>query len=254
MVQSLKILTLDIETKPCVVHRWQLYGNDTTALSQLIVPGGLMCAAYKWYGEDEIKFVVADEYLDMFGTWSRNVDHLWHALNAADAVITYNGKKFDIPRLNTAFIERQLTPPSPYAHIDLYQTVRKVFGFPSNKLDYVSGRLLDSHKVTHQGHDLWVACMNKDPEAWSLMEEYNKHDVVLTEQLYDKLKPWIPNHPNVLLYDENPEIKGCPTCGSGRIHRRGERQLATGVYNRYQCNDCFSWFREIKRINGSTVR
>lgn len=250
----MRILTLDIETKPSLVHRWQLYGNDTTALSQLIVPGGLMCAAWKWYGEDEVLFMRSGEYKRIGHQYDFDLRHLWDALNDADAVITYNGKKFDIPRVNTAFIEDGMNPPAPYAHIDLYQTIRKVFGFPSNKLDYVSGRLLDSHKVTHSGHDLWVACMNGDPEAWAMMEEYNKHDVVLTEKLYDKLKAWIPGHPNVLLYDENPDVRGCPVCGSGSCQKRGTRMLATGVYQQFQCQDCMSWFREVKRINGSTVR
>lgn len=249
----MKILTVDIETKPSIVHRWQLYGNDTTALSQLIVPGGMMCAAYKWYGDPEVHFMVSREYIND-PVSAESEAHLHDALDRADAVITYNGKKFDIPRINTELIEGGWWPPSPYAHIDLYQTIRKVFGFPSMKLDYVSGRLLDSHKVTHQGHDLWVACMNKDPEAWALMEKYNKHDVVLTEQLYDKLKPWIPGHPNVLLYEELPGQIACPTCGSDHFQRRGTRQLATGVYQQYQCRECWTWFREVKRQSGSTVR
>ena len=247
----MKILTLDIETTPNIVHRWQLYGNDTTGLNQLMQPSGLLCAAYKWYGFDEVLYMVADQYRDKprYG----QLKDLWRAIDDADAVVTYNGKKFDIPRLNTAFIEAELPPPAPYAHIDLYQTIRKTFGFPSMKLDYVSGRLLDSHKTTHQGHDLWVACMMGDPEAWALMEEYNKQDVVLTERLYDKLKPWISGHPNVLLYDENPGQLSCPVCG-GRIHRRGERQLATGIYERYQCTECFAWSKKVKRLDGATVR
>lgn len=248
----MKILTLDIEMAPNIVHRWQLYGNDTTGLNQLMQPQEMMCAAYKWYDEDEIHFMVTRKYIND-PVSAESEAHLWEALDRADAVITYNGKKFDIPRINTELIESGWGPYSPFAHIDLYQTTRKVFGFPSNKLDYVAGRLLDSHKVTHSGHDLWVACMMKDPEAWALMEEYNKQDVVLTEQLYTKLRPWIPGHPNVLLYDENPGQLSCPVCG-GRIHRRGERQLATGIYERYQCTECFAWSKKVKRLDGATVR
>ena len=255
----MKILTLDIEMAPNIVHRWQLYGNDTTALSQLVQPQEMMCAAFKWYGEEQVYFIRAPRYEtidnDFFdASWPQGLDTLWTAVNEADAVVTYNGKKFDIPRMNTAFLEAGFKPPSPYAQIDLYQIVKKEFGFPSNKLDYITNRLLGHGKVSHQGHDLWVSAMMGDPDAWALMEEYNRGDVVITEELYDHIKGWIPNHPNVLLYDENPGLKACPKCGSSHYQSRGTRQLATGIYNQYQCQKCFGWFRDVKRVDGASVR
>lgn len=249
----MKTLTLDIEMAPNIVHRWQLYGNDSTALSQLIVPQEMMCAAWKWYDDSRTQFCVAPAYHD-FVPEKWPIEALWEAVDEADTIITFNGKKFDIPRLNTAFLERGLKPPRPYAQIDLYQVFKKEFGNPSNKLDYLTKRLLGHGKVTHQGHDLWVAAMMGDPEAWIKMEEYNRGDVIVTEELYDHVKGWIPAHPNVLLYDENPETKACPTCGSLDYQRRGTRQLATGVYQQYQCNSCYKWFRDVKRITGATVR
>lgn len=249
----MKILTLDIEMAPNIVHRWQLYGNDTTALSQLIVPQEMMCAAWKHYDDSRTQFAVAPAY-HKFVPDAFPLEALWEAVDYADALVTYNGKKFDIPRMNTAFLEAGLNPPSPYAQIDLYQVAKKEFGFPSNKLDYITNRLLGHGKVSHQGHDLWVACMMGDPEAWALMEKYNREDVVITEELYDHIKGWIPNHPNVLLYDENPGLRACPKCGSSHYQSRGTRQLATGIYNQYQCQNCFGWFRDVKRIDGATVR
>lgn len=248
----MKILTLDIEMAPNIVHRWQLYGNDTTALSQLVQPQEMMCASYKWHGEDP-QFIMAPAY-HKFMPEEAGLEHLWDVVNEADCLITYNGKKFDVPRLNTAFLEAKLPPPKPYQHIDLYQVVRKEFGNPSNKLDYITNRLLGHGKVSHTGHDLWVECMLGNFEAWALMKEYNLGDTSITEELYDYIKAWIPSHPNILLYDELPGQIACPTCGSGNFQRRGPRQLATGVYQQYRCSDCGAWFREVKRINGSTVR
>lgn len=249
----MKILTLDIEMAPNIVHRWQLYGNDTTALTQLVQPQEMMCAAAKWYDIEKPMFYMAPAYAHhMPDEWI--LEDLYDAVNLADVLVTYNGKKFDIPRLNTAFLEAGFTPPKPYQHIDLYQVVRKEFGNPSNKLDYLTNRLLGHGKVTHEGHDLWVKAMMGDPDAWRRMKEYNIGDVVITEELYDYIKGWIPNHPNVLLYDENPGLKACPKCGSSHYQSRGTRQLATGIYDQYQCQRCFGWFRDVKRIDGSTVR
>lgn len=58
----MKTLTLDIEMAPNIVHRWQLYGNDSTALSQLIVPQEMMCAAWKWKTDSRTQFCVAPAY------------------------------------------------------------------------------------------------------------------------------------------------------------------------------------------------
>jgi hypothetical protein len=250
----LKLLTVDIETTPNLAHVWQLWGQQHIGLNQLMESSELLCASYKWHDIDQTYFIYGPRYehIDPEDGWGL-VD-LYDAVNLADAVITYNGKKFDIPRLNSAFIEQGYPVPAPYQQIDLYQTVKRVFGWPSMKLDYVAGKLLGVNKVKHEGHDLWVKCMAGDPEAWARMREYNMQDVVITEKLYDKLRSWITNHPNVLLYDDNPEIKACTFCGSGSFQRRGERRLATGIYQQYRCNDCGGWFKETKRLNGSTVR
>lgn len=249
---KLRILTADIEMAPNIVHRWQLWGNDNTALSQLVQPQEMMCASYKWHGQPA-QFIMAPAY-HKYMPDEDGLTALWEAFNETDCLITYNGKKFDVPRLNTAFLEAGLAPPRPYAHIDLYQVVRKEFGNPSNKLDYLTNRLLGHGKVAHEGHDLWVKCMMGDADAWQRMKEYNLGDSEITEELYDYVRGWVPNHPNVLLYDENPSLKACPRCGSSHYQSRGTRQLATGIYAQYQCQSCFGWFRETKRTDGATVR
>src|SRR5690606_41747736 len=80
-------------------------------------------------------------------------------LSAADAVIHFNGQRFDIPHLNREFVEAGLTPPSPYSQIDLLKVVKKNFRFPSNKLDYVTKKLGLDHKVQNGGHQLSVKGM-----------------------------------------------------------------------------------------------
>lgn len=250
----MKILTLDIESAPNLAHVWQLWGQQHVGLNQLMEASHLLCAAYKWYGEDETSFVVGDEYAEYRPEGAGFTSHLWKAVSEADAIVTYNGKKYDMPKLNSAFIEAGFDVPAPYAQIDLYQVVRKVFGWPSNKLDFVAQRLLGEGKKEHEGHDLWVKCMAGDPEAWAIMQAYNEQDVRITERLYDKLKPWIPNHPNVLLYTDDPSGIACTYCGSLDYQKRGPRQLATGIYQQYRCNDCGAWFRLTKRQDGSTVR
>ena len=249
----MKILTLDIESAPSTVHRWQLYGNDTTSVSQIVDPGHLLCFAWKWYGTEDVRFGVGERYAHLRLPFWEFLPSLWKDISKADVLVSYNGKKYDIPKLNSAFLEAGLGPPQPYQHVDLYKVIQRQFGEVKNSLEYVAQKYLGHGKVPHEGHDLWVKCMAGDPEAWSKMEEYNKGDVVTTEQLYDKLLPWIPGHPNVLLYEDDRVGIACPRCASTSYHKEGFKVANTRVYQQYQCNDCRSWFRDTRSTDGTTV-
>ena len=167
-----------------------------------------------------------------------------HALmDEADAIIHYNGNRFDIPMLNKEFLEAGMPPPSPAKHIDLLTTAKRQFRFVSNKLDYIAQRLGLGKKTAHEGHELWLKVMNNDRKAWKTMEEYNKNDVVLLEKVYDKFKAWIKSHPNHNAYSANT---CCPNCGSRKLHKRGTAVNLSRQYQRYQCSECGKWSRAVK--------
>lgn len=197
--------------------------------------GYTMCYSAKWYGEAEVFF---DSVYN--SSPKAMIKRLHKLLDEADAVIHYNGTKFDIPTVNKEFILHGLKPPAPYAQIDLLKTSRNVFRFPSNKLDYIAQALGVGKKVGGLTHDLWVQCMAKNPEAWKRMEQYNIQDVLLLEKLYDKMKPWIKGHANHSLYSE--EVC-CPNCGGKHYQHRGYAYTQAAKYARFQCKGCGKWFR-----------
>ncbi len=236
----MKILLLDIETAPNLVHVWGLW-NQNVGVPQIIDSGYVLSWAAKWYGDKEIMFDSG-----YHTSHKRMLKRMYKLLSEADVVVHYNGTKFDIPTLNKEFVKVGMTPPAPFKQIDLLRTVRNQFRFPSNKLDYVAKALGLGGKKHHKGHELWIGCMNNDPESWDMMAEYNVRDVELLEMLYEKLKPWIKGHPNVGLYTDAGMV--CPTCGSDHVHKRGFAYSSTRKYQRYQCKDCGTWFREKSMI------
>jgi DNA polymerase elongation subunit (family B) len=244
----LKTLAIDIETTPNLAHVWQLWNINNVSLSQLQESSELLCFSAKWLGDDEVKF---------YSKWDdgqRSMVVAAHSLlDDADAVLHYNGKRFDIPYLNGEFVKMDLKPPAPYAQIDLYQTVKRRFKFPSNKLDYVAQVLGFEGKVQHMGHELWVQVMAGEAEAQDLMREYNIRDTIMLEEIYEKLLPWIPNHPNISLYDDNSP-GGCDKCGSTRLQRRDASYTALSKFDRYQCLKCGGWMRKVTRAGGSDLR
>lgn len=235
----MKLLFLDIETAPNTVHVWGLFNQDV-GLNQIVDAGYTLCWAAKWRGEDTIYHSsIADGNEHML----RQVHVL---LDEADAVVTYNGKRFDIPTLNKEFIKIGLTPPAPYKQIDLLSTARTQFKFASNKLDYVAQFLGLGAKLQHKGHDLWKGCMEGDSEALEQMEAYNKHDVVLLERVYEVMLPWVKGHAN------HSVLAGelvCPKCGGKHFQRRGQALSSAGAYPRFHCQSCGAWFRGNKTEN-----
>jgi DNA polymerase elongation subunit (family B) len=233
----MKILLLDIETSPNTAHVWGLW-QQNVSINQLMESSYVLCYAAKWLNSDEMLFDSVQHSKP-----KAMLKGIHGLLNEADAVVHYNGTKFDIPTLNKEFLLHRYAPPSPYKQIDLLRVVRSQFRFPSNKLDYVAQRLGLGQKHAHEGHELWVKCMNGDKDAWKRMADYNMQDVVLLEDLYNTLLPWIKNAPNRNLYQD---ISGCPTCGSEHLQKRGTAVSTTGTYQRYQCRDCGSWSQGTK--------
>ena len=233
----MKILLLDIETAPHKVYTWGLW-KQNVALNQIEEAGYTLCWAAKWVGQKEMMFSSIFKH----GT-KKMLEGVYALINEADAVVHYNGNRFDIPTLNQEFLKAGMSPPKSPINIDLLLTARRRFRLPSNKLSYVAEYLGLGEKVKHKGMGLWRDCMAGDESAWKTMERYNKQDVRLLEDVYTKLLPWIPNHPNHALFTDKDVIV-CPNCGSHHLQRRGFYHTKTLSYQRFQCQSCGAWSRE----------
>lgn len=236
----MKILLLDIETAPNTVHVWGLW-QQNVGINQILASGHVMCWAAKWLGGNEIMFASGQQI-----GHRKMLDQVHKLLDEADAVIHYNGSRFDIPTLNKEFVINGFNPPSPAKQIDLLKVAKSQFRFPSNKLDYVARALGVGQKLKHAGHELWIRCLNGEKEAWQEMQEYNINDVWILEQVYYKLLPWIKNHPNVGVHNDVPH--SCPNCGGHVLEKRGFSHTVMGKFQRYQCKGCGTWSRDRKNL------
>jgi uncharacterized protein YprB with RNaseH-like and TPR domain len=162
-------------------------------------------------------------------------------LEQADAVVTYNGDKFDLAKLNGEFIEAGISPVPPLTSIDLYKFVKKL-GFQSNKLNFVLEHLKIGKKLAHEGFGLWKKIMGDDVTAlqqlvaMDKMERYNKEDVRQTAKLYKRLRPYMTSHPHM------HRTGGCPLCGNKKVQSRGERYTRTQIVERLYCPKCPHWY------------
>ena len=230
------MLLVDIETAPNLAYVWGMW-QQNVSLDALVEPGYTLCWAAKWLGEKKVFFSSIHNTSE-----KKMIKEVWGLVNEADAVIHFNGRKFDMPTLNKEFLLYGFGPPAPYKEIDLLPVCRKQFRFPSNKLDYVARALGVTEKVKHMGYTLWTKCMAGDDKAWKQMEKYNRGDVKTLEEVYDKLLAWIPSHPNHGLYVDS-EKPVCVNCGSDHIQKRGTEKAQAHIYPRFKCINCGKWMR-----------
>ena len=231
----MKILLLDIETAPHLVAAWGLF-DQTITLDLILEPGYTLCWAAKWLGKREVYFDSVHQSRP-----KAMLKRLHALIEEADAVVTYNGDRFDLPTLHKDFVKHGLDRPLPTASIDLLKTVKNQFRLASNKLDFVLGYFGLGGKKKHKGMSMWLACMRGDERAWKVMERYNKGDVTELEKLYNHLLPWIIHHPNRSVFEGRPV---CPQCGGTHIRKAGTQQTAAGKYQRYRCMTCKTPIRD----------
>lgn len=233
-----RLLHIDIETSPILGYVWQTKNQDLSP-AQILEPSSVLCFAAMWHGSDEVLFhraIPGDaaEFREMMRAAHR-------LLSTCDAVCSYNGQKFDAPRLMREFLLLDMRPPPPLVHVDLWRTITK-FNFDSSKLEHVGPALGVGEKIKNAGWPLWTGCMRGDPQRWAEMEEYCKGDVVQLPALYRRLLPWIDQHPNLnLLATQDDEL--CPSCGAADLERSGVHRAVTLAYPRFVCRACGRWCR-----------
>jgi hypothetical protein len=231
-----KILIFDIETAPMEVYVWHLWKN-VVGPDMVIKDRSMLSWSAKWLFESEImgQRVSSKEAYDR--TDESILSGLWYLLNEADIVIAHNGNSFDVKIANGRFAVAGLLPPMPYKSIDTLLYARKIFNFPSFKLDCLNSYFGLDLKMDHEGMGLWKKCVNHSNEALDTMLKYNKRDVAILEELYLKVRPWMKGHPNVGLYIDTDE-KLCSNCGNEDLTWGGYYFTPAGRFKSFRCDAC----------------
>ncbi len=235
-----KILYLDIETSPKIAYIWKFWKENIGA-KQVLDHGHIMSFAAVW--NDDGYATYAENRTDNDDLITQDLIKL---LDEADIVIGHNVDKFDCNTINGRALVLGIKPPSPYKIVDTYQVAKKHFKFPSNSLEYLSQVLkCENQKLMHAkfpGFLLWSECLKGNDEAWEEMKRYNIVDTFTVRDVYKKMRPWIPQHPNIGVFEEKDKHV-CPKCGSEHLQRRGYAYTQLSKFQRYVCTDCGGWSR-----------
>ena len=246
-----KILLFDIETSPILAHVWSLWNNNVS-LNQIMEDWCMLSWSAKWLGEPMIYSDCLFNYTTEFADDPNNdltiVKTLYTMLSQADIIIGHNVKKFDIKKANSRFLQYGLPPLPSLRVIDTLDIAKKSFNLTSNKLDFLATHLGLPNKISHEGHGLWVKCMQGCPDAWNTMLEYNEYDTVLLEQVYLKIRSWYKQHPNIALYFNDHKTR-CTTCGSDDVELTGESVYTNlSKFAEVRCNNCGKVSRDASNV------
>lgn len=235
-----KILVVDIETSPIIAYTWG--PKWETNIIESIQESQILSFCAKWLNGKTIVKAITDYRGYKKGELddSKLMADLHKLFDDADVVVTQNGNKFDIKVINSRFLKHGFQPPSPYKMVDTMLEAKKYLRLPSYSLDDMCEYFGIGRKIKHEGFGLWKKCMEGNRSAWRKMKEYNKHDVILTEEFYLKLRPFMRTHPNFSTFSDQ---HSCPKCNSTNVQSRGYARNSTTAYKRAQCQDCGGWFR-----------
>ncbi len=235
-----KIVLWDLETIPNLSEVMKIMPSlsDYPGLTLKASINSIICFGYKIYGTKDTNCI------NIWDLKNKNINDdyelckiIQDTLKDADAIVTHNGKRFDLKFLQTRLIFHGLPTLPKIQHIDTCTESKKNLLMFNNRLNTLAKFMTSEEKMENGGWELWVKVLQGDKRSMKIMSEYCKQDVVVLEKVFKKLMPFINNLPNHNRY--SPIEKNlCPNCGSSRVHRNGFRNTKTNTFLRYRCIDC----------------
>lgn len=239
-----KIILFDTEIIPAITATFTLY-PEKIGHENILKERSMVCAAWKELGKKPVYGVsVLDDpkrFKKDCGDDYHVVKTLRDAIVDADILIGHNLARFDKRQLNARLIFHGLEPLPKILIVDTLKEYRKTADFMSNRLDYLGKHLIGAGKVeTSKG--LWLSALKGDKKAITEMLTYCKADVRLSEDVYNKILPYMESHPHVGAVDGWDRNNTCPKCGHDQFTHNKVRYTAAGVKKlQAQCKKCHGY-------------
>jgi hypothetical protein len=155
-----------------------------------------MATCFSWGTADDVETITA---LDMTaGVFSfEDLHYLAEAICEPGVVVVAHNASYDLDLLNGTLLAHDLEPLQPVQYQDTMNTLKTGRAFRRTLKD----RCAAMNVNLKGGSPDWRAVLQRKPEAWKIMRDYNVNDVVCTLQLerayaqrgqYVPIKTWQP--------------------------------------------------------------
>lgn len=245
MMKKSNILFYDIETSPNMTLSWGIGGKIYLSPENLVEERKIICISYKWADEKKVHNLNWGTKQDD----KRVVQEFSKVLQDADCVVYHNGDRYDKRFIAGRVIYHDLAPIKHVTSVDTYKLAKKYLNINSHRLDYLGKYLKVGKKLDHEGYSLWKkTVLQNDAAALKKMVSYCNQDVLLLEQVFEKLKPLIRSKPQLRALSGDSYV-GCIDC-NGPVHHHGTYVNKWGRVQRYRCVDCGRVFSGTKLTKG----
>lgn len=235
-----RVLIIDIETAPLLAHVWQAMA-DYVPYDQMVHDSFMLCWSAKWRGGPDMYGSHATAYEARRQNDKRLAKGLADMIREADIVIAHNIDRFDIPMLNNRLLAHGLEPLGPTRTLDTLKLAKQSFRLAYNKLDYLA-KIMGLPRKIKTDFSWWVEAYHGEETALLDMFEYNQQDVVVLEQVFEKLIPYVKGLPRMFDADYEGQF-ACPFCGGEVLHKRGKYRTNASTFQKYQCMTCMRYSR-----------
>lgn len=249
-----RVLFYDLETTHNLVASFRLWdrGGMSIPHQNVVQERYIVTASWKWEGERKVHAVATTDFPELYNKNPHSdllvVKKLYDVMTEADVTVAHNGDQYDQKFLNGRILANGLPPLPPIKSVDTKKIASSRFLLNSNRLDYL-GKFLGLGRKLHTDGEWWLDILvgtdAQRRKAIAEMVRYNKQDVLLLEEIYHKLQPFMPDHVNRQLFDGH---LACPRCGSKDYQSRGLRHAISRSYRQFQCKKCYGWFRDEKPL------
>jgi DNA polymerase elongation subunit (family B) len=233
-VKKIRRLFYDIETSYNIVKSWRVGYNQTIQPDDIIEERAIICMCYKWEDEDLVHVVSWDE-----GNDKCVVERFVQLVKEADELVGHNIDQYDTKFMVTRAIKHKIQLPPKYSSYDTLDKAKKHFMFNSNKLDYIAKYLGLGGKLDHEGMKMWDdIILRGDKKALEKMIAYCQRDVLLTEEVFNRLRLYTENttHHGVSM---GAPVFSCPNCSSTKVELEKSLVSKIGSIKRVmKCDKC----------------
>lgn len=211
--------------------------------------GIILTAGFKEVGAGKPEVLNILDYTDdgdLIKAEKRLLRDVTERLLTADVWLTHYGTWFDIPFLNTRLLYHGLpvVPPN-FAHLDTWKVARNRLKLRNNRLATISEFLKTLDEKNPIKPEQWIRALGGHRPSMSYIVDHNRRDVLVLEEVYNRLRPLVLDHPNKGLVDGRG---GCSVCGANKLQKRGFHITRTRKYQRFQCRSCGAWSKSVKPI------
>lgn len=161
------------------------------------------------------------------------VERTVSAINSADILVTWYGKKFDIKFLNTRAMAHGVDLARPKYHLDLWEIAKKRVLLHSNRLASASAFLSTETGKTPILPQQWLKASFGNRAALRYVFHHNEVDVIVLRETFRKMLPIIYEFPR-----GECDIKSCYYCESNKTRFISLVYMRSGTHVMKECTSC----------------